>query len=210
LDISYAVPRGAFAEHIKSGWGVDVHGEAYSSPGSPLGLRGDIQWINDGSRHNDYPFYWGGYTLRESTNNQILSIMVGPQFAINGGPFRPYVNLQGGVSHFSTSSSFDAVDVVDGVDPYLPPGQTYASDWKLTYNGGAGAAIPLTRGDVEILLHGGASYYVNSETTYLTKGDVQRDPDTGQISITPRRSEAHYLTYHLGISISFANHRSEK
>jgi len=205
LDAGYARPRGAFAQNIRDGWGGSLHGVVYTSPGSPLGLRVDGQWIVYGNESRIYPFATylpGGYRLRETTSNNIFALSIGPQFAINGGPFRPYVNVHGGFSYFSTSSSFDAEDVTPGYSPYVPSGDTFSDDWKLSYGGTVGVAIPLTRGNRPPMLDFGVMYSVNGRTTYLTKGDVQRDPESGAVTLNPRTSDAHYITYRLGIAVA--------
>lgn len=198
-DLMYAQTLGDFHQNVKEGYGAGGHLLLPSSDGI-LALRIDAAYLQYGQKSRQVvastPFQQ--FLLDETTSNNIITAGIGPQFMVPRGPVRPYLNAMGGFSRFYTEST------LDGLNPTVyQTSTTESSDWKLTYGAGAGLYIPLGSPTAATSLDIGAQYYVNGRTTYLTKDDIQQDPQTGGVIVTPRRSEVRFVTYRVGVTVAF-------
>ena len=55
-------------------------------------------------------------------------------------------------------------------------------------------------------LHAGARYFYGGEATYLREGDIEDNPD-GSITLFPRTSKTHQVTWQLGVAYTFPRGR---
>lgn len=201
----YAQPVSQFSQNVRRGFGGGGHFMLGLDRARILGLRVDADFINYGNESQYFVLSsaFRRINVEEKTSNNIFVASVGPQISVPGGPIRPYVNGGIGLAYFYTQTS------LKGTDPYTEEQvdlaqSTNYSDNSLAYTGAAGVYIPLPVIAQSASLDIGARYNAIGRTRYLTKGDIMNDPnDPNGIIITPRESEARFVTYHLGIAVRF-------
>ena len=193
-----AQPIGEFDDYIDTGFGLGAHGLFRLDRSGIVGLRLDGGFVNYGSQTKRVPLsntIGGRIRVDVNTSNNIFFLAAGPQLMMPTGGVRPYVNAGAGVSVFATTSS---VEGVDSTEPFASDNNH--SDVTLAYGGGAGLYIPVYRGRSVVSIDLGARYHSNGSVEYLREGSIRDLPD-GSIQITPIRSRADLVTYHLGVSI---------
>jgi hypothetical protein len=202
-DLSFVKPIGEFGQNVKQGFGLSAFG-LVAKPKNPLALRLDVSYITHGSKTQRS--YWGIFEFDRTTSNNIVAVGIGPQLMVTGGSIRPYINVQGGFSHYFTQTSVSDFfpDVFETEsDEWRRSSRTESSDWQWSYGGGAGVMIPISSKTALVSINLGAQYYASGRTTYLTEEDIHLDENTGRITFTPRTTDARYISYRLGITVSF-------
>lgn len=199
--VEYAQPLSQFRQYVGHGFGGGGFARMNLDRGGLLSLRGDVQFINYG---NDTKYFTvggllGTTDLQETTSNNIVVATVGPQLTIPLGGPSLYANGGIGVGYFYTSTSLD--------DPYYDEtlaSNTNYSDNSVVYAAGTGLTIPISVGRQVVSLDLGARYNAIGRTHYLTKGDIQADPNSRYgVIITPHESEARFMTYRVGVTVGF-------
>src|SRR5690606_28950707 len=130
-----------------------------------------------------------------NTTNNIAYFNLGPELALPVGPIRPYANASIGFAYFATTSSGEGVGQDDDI-----ASTTNFDDATFAWQAGGGLRIPISHGRTPVAIDLGARYNTNGRVEYLREGDITDNPD-GSITINTQRSEAHLVTYHLGVSI---------
>ena len=190
---------GEFHDFVDNSFGLSGHFLYTLDRRGIFGLRADGGFVNYGNDRKRVPLSStiGGRILVDvNTANNIVMLGVGPQLMAPSGPVRPYATGSIGMAYFVTESS------VEG----SRNNQAFASttnfdDLTIAYTGAAGVLIPIARRSrTPIALDIGARYHRNGEVEYLRKGSI-RDNNDGTITITPIRSEANLITYHLGVQV---------
>jgi len=199
IDLLFARPTGEFLRNVQKGWGLGGHA-LFPSLDGVLGLRLDGTLVVYGHKSRDVQVSTGTRTIRisEDTDNNIVTFGIGPQLMLPTGPIRPYVNVHGGFSYFYTQSHLNDLD-----PERFETTVTESHDWKLAYGVGGGIAFAVTNDHHSLFVNFGAQYHVNGRTTYLTEGDIHEDTTTNTFVVTPRRSDANFVTFRLGINASF-------
>ena len=194
-----AQPLGEFSDYVDVGFGVGGHVLMRLDDRGIFGLRADGGFLNYGSETNRVPLsstIGGRIQVDVNTSNNIFFFGVGPQLLMPTGSFRPYLNAGVGFSVFATTSS---VEGANNSEPFASDNNH--SDVTLAYGAGGGFYIPVYRGGKSVVsLDLGARYHSNGRVEYLREGSI-RDLPNGDIEITPTRSRADLVTYHLGVSI---------
>lgn len=195
-NFMYARPQAEFLDAVKHGYGGSGFGLLPVGDGV-LGLRADIGFIGYGKKHEDVAVTLPPYSFpaRQTTENNIFLLTVGPQLMATSGPIRPYVNANAGLARFYTQSSLD-----DYESDYFPTTSTQSDNWKFTYGAGGGVYIPVVVASLPFMLDLGAVYQENGRTTYLTKNDISID-NNGVATINKRRTPVEFVTYRIGISV---------
>lgn len=137
--------------------------------------------------------------LEVVTRNQILSIGVGPEFAVPIGPLWLELAPQLGMSRFSTNSSAQLNGKASGEND---PTQTNLSATRFWYGGGAKLSVPVERGEWPLSVQAGVRYLHNGRVRYLTPGGIHQNAD-GSLSFAPTVSEANLVQLRLGMSLGF-------
>ena len=193
-----AQPTGDFGRNVDQGWGLELGGRFNLDPAGLLSVRGSVGFINYG---NETLQFCSVYSCRVGidldTQNNIVSLGIGPELAIQMGPLRPYARATLGVGYFVTTSG------LSGSDDWS--GHTYAEtnnfdDVVFQERVGAGLGLRLSNGRNPVWLDLGADYHHNGIASYLREGDIVDQPD-GSIVIFPRRSEANLWTFRVGVSV---------
>lgn len=203
--VEYAQPVSQFSQNVRRGFGGGGHFLLGVDPARVLGLRVDANFINYGNKSQYYALNsaFRRINLEQQTSNNILLASIGPQISVPIGPVRPYVNGGIGVAYFYTQTSLKGSDPYSNQQVDIAQTTNY-SDNSLAYTGGAGLYISLPMIAQSASLDVGARYNAVGRTRYLTKGDITNDPnDPNGIIITPRESDARFVTYHLGIAVRF-------
>jgi len=202
-SLMYAQPVGVFRDNINGGGGAEGHLLIRLNPNGALALRldgGFLVYGNETRRVRLSNTVGDRVQVDLKTSNNIAMLGVGPQIMAPSGAVRPYVNGSVGLAYFFTQSSIDDVDDFNGDSELFRT--TNQDDVTFAYTGGAGIYIPLAVSRNVVSLDIGARYHNNGTPEYLRKGDIQDNPD-GSITLTPVKSRADFVTYHLGVSVGF-------
>jgi hypothetical protein len=194
--LDYGLPRGAFRENVRHGFGGDAFFRWNFDRRGIFSLRTDAAFLAYGRETKRVPLSGtiGGRILVDlTTSNNIVHAGIGPQLTAPDGPFRPYVNGAVGFSYFFTQSS---VEGSQQSEPFAST--TNYDDGTLSWTTGGGILIPVgVRRDVSVDL--GLQYQNNGQVRYLRKGSIVDLPN-GNIQITPIQSDANLLSFRVGIS----------
>jgi opacity protein-like surface antigen len=200
VDFTYARPVSQFRQNVRQGFGGGGHFLLGVDPGGVFGVRVGADFITYGNETQYFPLssVFRRITLAQQTSNNIVVASVGPQFSIPQGPVRPYVNAGIGVGYFYTQSSLSSDDNSNTIAT-----TTNFSDNSLAYTLGGGVQFPISSKKQVVLVDVGVRYNAIGRTRYLTKGDIQDDPYSGGLIITPHESDARFLMYRAGVSVRF-------
>jgi opacity protein-like surface antigen len=189
----YARAVGEFSDYVRHGGGMSGFAALPLGAGSPLALRADAGVLIYGSERQRMCLGNCRIQVDVTTTNTILYLNAGPQLIVPAGRVRPYINTAVGLAAFSTGSQVEGSS--GSQEPFAST--THQNDVTFQWLAGAGVVVPFRPGgvglDVSVRYHG------NGQVEYLTKGDIQDNPD-GSITITPRRSQANLLTFRIGIA----------
>lgn len=128
-----------------------------------------------------------------TTSNDIFVGGLGPEIAWPGDRLRPYVYGTAGFAYFATTSSLEGT--ADREDFARTNNFT---DGTFAWRAGTGIQIRIT--DHPVWLDLGAERHWNGTVSYLREGDIIDEPD-GSVTLRPRRSEADFVTFRLGVSV---------
>lgn len=187
LDLYFGVPTGEFHQFVQS---VGGFGGFLTVPvtRSGLGVRLEGSMVFHGGN------CYNGCALQ--TTSYIGTLRAGPQVTLGTGGVRLYGLATAGFSYFAT-------DVNDhyGCGCYGSYGNTLIDDFSGSWEAGGGILMYLgRRGRVALDL--GARYQDNGRATYLNNSSVQSNGD-GTFTVTPIRTSANLVLYHLGVSFTF-------
>ena len=194
LDLMAAQPVGEFDKYIDVGGGIGAHLIQQLDPHGIAALRVDLGFVVYGSETKRVPLA-PRIEAEVNTDNTIFLAGVGPQLMVPSGRFRPYVTGAVGLAYFSTSSSISGVDATS--EHLL--NTTNFDDATFAWSGAGGLYIPVRHGARPISIDLGVRYHQNGVARYLREGSIQDNPDN-TYTVTPIRSQANLLTYHLGVT----------
>ena len=198
-DVLVAQPKGEFATEIDTnGYGINVGGLFRLDREGILSLRGDIGGMQYGSETFYAPYLpiTGRVSLDVETTNNSYWGSLGPQITVPAGPIQPYVNAAVGFVALVTTTSVRGSD-----SEYEYASTNNSDDVTSAYIFGGGLYVPLGRRS-DWKLHAGGRYFYSGEATYLTEGDIQDNPD-GSITLFPRTSKTHQVTWQVGVAYTF-------
>ena len=189
-------PVGEFREHVPLAWGIGASAR-YSLWRSPLSLRTDMTWLNYGNESRRVPLSTSVNRVMVDmrTSNNIALFYGGPEFALEVGPLHPYVHGFAGYSYFYTESSAAGRHQEDFAS------STNFSDGGLVTGWGGGMRVPVSSRRHNVAIDAGARFTRAGTRTYLTRGDVQDQPD-GSLTFTPRTSTTDFWQAHFGATFS--------
>lgn len=193
-----AQPVGAFRTNVNRAWGAGVAARHHFRFFRPLGIRGDVSFLNYGNERRRVPL---SPTLNRvlvdmRTTNNIASFTLGPELMLTEGPVLPYAYAFAGYSHFYTESSAS-----DDNGGGAFASSTNFSDGGLATGWGAGLRIPFRARSVDAAFDAGARFTRNGMRSYLTAGDITDQPD-GSLVFNERRTTADFWQYFVGVSFS--------
>lgn len=193
-----AQPVGDFRSNVDRAWGAGLSVRHHFRFFRPLGIRGDVSFLNYGSERRRVPL---SATLNRvfvdmHTMNNIASFTVGPELLLSQGPVQPYAYAFGGYSHFYTESS-----AADDNGGGAFASTTNFSDGGLATGWGAGLRIPFRARSVDAAFDASARFTRNGTRSYLTAGDITDQPD-GSLVFNERRTAADFWQYFVGVSFS--------
>lgn len=189
VDLYFGVPTGAFHQFVQSVGGFGGFLTVPVSRGGGLGVRLEGSMVFHGGNCFD------GCSLE--TSSYIGSLRAGPQITLGAGRVRWYGLATAGFSYFAT----DVNDRYDCGCYGYGSSNTLLDDFTGTWEAGGGVQLFLgSRGRVAVDL--GARYQDNGRATYLTNSSIQSNGD-GTFTVTPVRTSANLVLYHLGASFRF-------
>ncbi|HKV70539.1 MAG TPA: hypothetical protein VJN62_04790 [Gemmatimonadales bacterium] len=187
VTLMFGIPQGQFRQFVKSVGGFDGF-LTVPVTRSGLGVRLEGSMLFHGGN------CYSGCALE--TTSYIGTLRAGPQVTLGAGSVRLYGLATAGFSYFST-------DVNDryGCGCYGYNGNTLQDDFTGSWEAGGGVLMTVgRRGRVALDL--GARYQDNGRATYLNNSSVQSNGD-GTFTVTPIRTSANLVLYHLGVSFTF-------
>lgn len=195
-DLLVAQPKGEFATQLNTeGFGANLAGLFRLDKEGLFSIRADVGGMQYGSEtfHAPYLPITGRVSLDVETTNNSYWASIGPQITVPAGPIQPYVNAAVGVVGFVTTTSVRGSD-----SEYEYASTNNSDDVTSAWIFGGGMYVPLGRRS-DWKLHAGARYFYGGEATYLKEGDIQDNPD-GSITLFPRTSKTHQVTWQAGVA----------
>lgn len=196
LGLQISQPIGEFDRFTNEGAGFSGNLVHQLDRFGALALRAELGMLIYGHSSRRFtPFPGIPVQARATTDNTIFLAGFGPQVMVPSGPVRPYVNGTVGFSYFSTSSSVEGIDDQDE-DLFDTTNQ---DDGTFNWGVGGGLYIPVARkARNPVSIDIGVRFISNGEAEYLREGSLRTSGNT--IIINPIRSEANFVSYHLGVS----------
>ena len=193
-----AGPLGELNDFIDAGGGGQLWGMVPLGDEGRVRLRGDFGVVVYGHERVRACFsvpIGCRIELDLTTTNYVLFGGIGPEVVLSQGDVEPYVNGSLGFSYFATTSSLSGT--------YSD--QDFASttnfdDAVFAWRAGGGVRVRLKDGRTPVMLDLGVERHENGVADFLTKGDIQDNPD-GSITMFPNRSEANMVTFRLGVTV---------
>ncbi len=189
-----AVPQGEFDNYVDTHPGAGAYVLYNFDRHGNFGLRLDGSWVIYGRETVVRPLsetiqrVWVDVT----TENEIYSLLVGPQATLWTGAVRPFVNGGIGFSYFATTSS------VSGTRDFEEfAGTTNFDDFTFAWSSGGGLWVGVSR---SVSLSFSANYVHNGQVRYLREGSI-REANDGSIFFRPIESETNLLVFQIGVSI---------
>jgi hypothetical protein len=205
LRLALVAPVGDFGDLVDVGIGAEAHALVHVVPSGLLSLRADLGVVNYGSRTREICLAQPvgcRFDVDLTTTNNIAHGYLGPQIALPAGRLRPYVHAGAGFSYFFTETAveggFDDGDSENDDDD----GSGDFDDFLFSWIAGGGIAVPFVIRGTHLSIDLGARYNANDEVEYLIEDDVRADLPGG-FDVEPRRGDADFLTFLLGVSIGF-------
>ena len=194
LGVTGGFPTGAFKQRVHSAWGAEA--SAIFRPAGPgvFGLRVDLGFQNYGHERTTVPLFSSNQRVLVNlgTNNDIVSLSVGPQLTFGRSALKPYVMGGFGVSYFFTESSASGSSSTESFASTVN-----FDDWTMLMQGGGGVYINLSRAH-DVALDLSLRYQHDATVRYLTRGDLTTNPD-GTISFQPSRSRADLILIRVAV-----------
>lgn len=170
----------------------------------PLGLRGDVAFLNYGNETKRVPISpsINRVLVNMTTSNNIAVASAGPELMLRRGPIQPYVYGFAGYSYFYTQTS-----VGSDRDGEAFASSTNFGDGGLATGWGGGVSVPLRLRSVGVALDAGGRRTINGTRRYLRRGDIIDQPD-GSLQFNSRTTDADFWQFHIGASFSFRTARN--
>jgi hypothetical protein len=199
VNLQVAFPQEEFKDFVGTGYGVGGHLTIYLDRASRIGLRLFGSWIQYGRTTERLPLSptLPGLLVDLTTENNIYSFGVGPEFVLSTGPLRPYLAAAIGASDFATVTSVEGTNNSSSF-----ASTTNFNDWTFLWYGGGGLGFRVRSGPNPIFIDAGLRYQHHGQTRYLREGSI-RDLGGGNIGFTPIESKTTLLVLHLGAQIGF-------
>lgn len=193
-----AGPLGELGDYIDAGGGGQFWGMLPLGDEGRVRLRGDFGVMVYGHERQRVCFSMPvgcRIELDLTTTNYVLFGGLGPEVVLSEGDFQPYVNASLGFSYFATTSSLSGTYSDEDF-----ASTTNFDDAVFAWRAGGGVRVQLSHGRAPVSLDLGAERHQNGVADFLTKGDIQDNPD-GSITVFPNRSEANMVTFRLGVTV---------
>jgi len=206
-DFNVAQPVGDLDRVIGNGYGGSANYVYALGRRGILGLRVDAAFLNYGNERQNICFNLQTCRVQGhlTTSNNIVTAGVGPQLTVPSGPIRPYVAGSIGFSYFFTQSRIR----FDGNSHGSDPSTTNYDDGGLAWQGTAGLLIPVSSGRVPVAIDLAARFNGNGQRSYLKKGSITDNGPGEAPTIAPIRTEANFVTYHVGVSVGLRSRSRE-
>ena len=198
-DLLVAQPKGEFATQLDTeGFGANIGGIFRLDREGIFNIRADLGGMQYGSETFYVPYLpiTGRVSLDVETTNNSFWGSIGPQITVPAGPVQPYVNAAVGFVDLVTRTSVRGSD-----SEYEYASTNNSDDVTSAWIFGGGMYVPFGRRS-DWKLHAGARYFYGGEATYLKEGDIQDNPD-GSVTLFPRTSKTHQVTWQLGVAYTF-------
>jgi len=205
VSLQVGLPQGEFKENVSIAGGFGFAG--IFPIATEFGIRAGLDFQIYGNETRRVPLGGGALGLINvdvTTTNAIVGGSIGAQIGLPDDRLKPYIGGMIGFSNFNTNSRVAGSNSDD---------QPFASSRNLSDNAFskhvlAGFYFPMRNGST--LIDIGARYTWNGESVrYLTPGDVNEDPVTGDVILSANQTRADLLTVTLGVTILFGGKGSK-
>lgn len=194
LAVDIGQPVGDFKQHVNNAAGLQAHVLLRLDRHGRAAIRLQGGWLNYGHESqrsclDTLPSC--RVAVNVTTTNGILSLGVGPQFALPLGPLRTYGYGLVGVSRFATLSGIGG-----GIVPDIVAADENFGDAGLVWSGGVGLQLPVhQRTTIDV----GVAYQGHGRRNYLIKGGLTDNPD-GSLAFDIKRSHAALVAIRVGVT----------
>ncbi len=205
LGLVFAQPTGEFRDYVDFGGGIRGFVRFDFEETGRLGLRIEFAAMTYGRETKQVCLsetVGCRITVDLTTSNNIFVGGLGPELVVPVGFLELHGAVTGGFSYFSTTSS---VQGTRDQEPFASSENYGDGGWG--WNWGGGFRIPIARGRIPVRLEAGLARQRNGRREYLTRGDIQELPG-GEIQLNPRRSDADFLMWTIGLT--FGATRTER
>lgn len=205
INLQVGLPQGEFKDNVAVAGGFGFAG--IFPIATEFGIRAGLDIQIYGNETRRVPLGGGALGLINvdvTTTNAIIGGSIGAQIGLPDDRVKPYIGGMIGFSNFNTNSRVAGSNSDD---------QPFASSTNLSDNAFSkhvlgGIYFPMRRGSALIDL--GVRYTWNGESVrYLTPGDVNEDPVTGDVVLSPNETRADLLTVTLGVTLRFGGKRAK-
>ena len=205
LSFLAADPQGEMGLLVDDGFGGQVFGSFPLDRAGHVRIRADLGFLIYGHERQRYCFsvpIGCRIEMDLTTTNSIAFGGVGPELVFATGGVQPYVNGSVGFSYFFTSSALSGDAEYE--DHFTT---TNYDDVVMAWRAGGGLRVRVSDGRKPVWLDMAVEHHENGTANYLTKGDIQDNPD-GSITLFPTRSDANLLAFRFGVSIGIGRGRT--
>lgn len=194
-SLQIGFPQGEFANYVDVSLGFAGFFLLDLDRRSRWGLRLDGSFLIYGHETVQRPLsptiqrVWVDVT----TNNQIITLLVGPQLTFGSGVLRPYLHAGAGFSYFFTLSSVSGTSDIEEF-----ASSTNFDDFTFALASSGGLWVRLSR---RVSLAFSTQYMHNGRVRYLREGSIRELAD-GSIWFTPIESETNLVVYQLSVVVA--------
>jgi len=207
LGLVGAGPLGELSDYIDAGGGGQVYAMLPLGAEGRVRLRGDFGFLIYGHERQRLCFsvpVGCRIEMDLTTTNAVLYGGIGPEVVLATGAVEPYLNASFGFSYFATTSALSGDNDYDDF-----ASTTNFDDAVFAWRAGGGLRVQVKGGRTPVALDLGVERHENGVADFLTKGDIQDNPD-GSITLYPNRSEANMVTFRLGVVVGIPHGRRRR
>lgn len=196
VNLTLAFPQGEFKNNVdRIGFGGSGEISFSPIPLAPYAFGLNVSFVNYGNETRRVPLSTTipDLTVDVNRSNNIIGGQAFLRLLVPTGPFRPYVDILGGVNYLYTQTTL--TERFSGDEKIT---DTNISDWAFTYGAGAGMMFLLSA-ENELFLDLKVRYLKGTAAEYLSEGDVQIV--NGNVVYNTRKSQTDLVTVHIGIQL---------
>jgi opacity protein-like surface antigen len=190
----YGTPYREFADHVGTAYGFGAVGSNAMDDRGVTRLRSDITLLYHRNHDAAVPESQleAGDQLTLGSSSNLFHVLIGPEFAVATGGFRPYLFGLGGYGTSNVKQKLDG-QVNAGADPYHL--ETSQRSSMITWGFGAGIRVRI---NPTLMLDLSGEYRDAMGSKMITTSEVTSA--AGQVNYGQRKLQAEQLLFRLGFA----------